>query len=104
MIRLSALNIKEINRKGKWKYSDPELTGVETSSLRIENGHIFVAKPSKTKNSHGATFCNQAFKKGAVLAIVDNKKFINSKNKKIIFVPNTLKALEKISSFCKSLN
>ena len=71
MIRLSALNIKEINRKGKWKYSDPELTGVETSSLRIENGHIFVAKPSKTKNSHGATFCNQAFKKGASLVISD---------------------------------
>ena len=49
MIRLSTLNIKEIERKGHWEYSDPEITGVETSSLRIEKGYIFVAKHSKTK-------------------------------------------------------
>ena len=71
MIRLSTLNIREIERKGHWKYSDPEITGVETSSLRIEKGHIFVAKHSKTKPSHGAIFSNQAFKKGASLIISD---------------------------------
>ncbi len=71
MTLLSTLNIKEIERKGQWKYSDPEITGVETSSLRIEKGHIFVAKQSKTKNSHGAIFSNQAFKKGASLVISD---------------------------------
>ena len=71
MIRLSTLNIKEIERKGHWEYHDPEITGVETSSLRIEKGHIFVAKHSKTKTSHGAIFSNQAFKKGASLIISD---------------------------------
>ena len=71
MIRLSTLNIKEIKRKGRWKYGDPEITGVETSSLRIEKGYIFVAKKSKTKSSHGALFSNQAFKKGASLVISD---------------------------------
>ena len=60
MIRLSTLNIKEIERKGQWKYGDPEITGVETSSLRIEKGHIFVAKQSKTQGRHGALFCNLA--------------------------------------------
>ena len=71
MTRLSVLNIKEIKRKGQWKYGDPEITGVETSSLRIEKGFIFVAKPSKTKSSHGALFSDQAFKKGASLVISD---------------------------------
>ena len=71
MIRLSTLNIKEIERKGKWKCDDPEIKGVETSSLRIEKGYIFVAKKSKTKNSHGATFSDQAFKKGASFVISD---------------------------------
>ena len=71
MTRLSTLNIKELERKGQWKYTDPEITGVETSSLRIEKGHIFVAKHSKTTNSHGAIFSNQAFQKGASLIISD---------------------------------
>ena len=71
MIKLSALYIKEFKRKGKWKFEDPEVTGVETSSLCIEKGYIFVAKPSKTKSSHGALFSNQAFKKGASLVISD---------------------------------
>ena len=66
MTRLSVLNIKEVKRKGQWKYGDPEITGVETSSLRIEKGYIFVAKPSKNKSSHGALFSNQAFKKAQV--------------------------------------
>ena len=63
MKKLSELNVEEIKRKGNWTDQDPEITGVETSSLRIEKGHIFVAQHSKTKTSHGAIFSNQAFKK-----------------------------------------
>ena len=70
MIRLSTLNIKEINRKGQWKYGDPEITGVETSSFRIKKGYIFVAKPSKAKGNHGALFSNKAFKNGADYIVV----------------------------------
>ena len=36
MTKLSELNIKEIERKGKWKDKDPEIIGVETNSLRVE--------------------------------------------------------------------
>ena len=102
MIRLSTLNIKEIERKGHWKYSDPEITGVETSSLRIEKGHIFVAQHSKTKNSHGAIFSNQAFQKGASLILSDLEGYQNAVTKDLnlavpfLLVENVELTLDKI--------
>ena len=71
MPRLSTLNIKEIERRGQWRNQDPEITGVETNSLRIERGYIFLAKAGNTTNSHGVHFSNQAFQKGASLIITD---------------------------------
>ncbi len=71
MTRLSVLNIKEIERKGQWNYEDPEIMGVETNSLRIEKGHIFLAKAGLTTKSHAVLFSDQAFKKGASLVITD---------------------------------
>ena len=41
MTRLSELKIKEIARKGRWSDNDPEITGVETHSLRIKKRDIF---------------------------------------------------------------
>ena len=81
MHRLSTLNIKEIERKGSWKYEDPEITGVETNSLRIEKGHIFLAKAGNTTNSHGVQFSNQAFEKGASLIIMDLEGYQFALNK-----------------------
>ena len=40
MTRLSELKIKEIARKGRWSDNDPEITGVETHSLRIKKRDI----------------------------------------------------------------
>ena len=71
MLKLSTLDIKEIERKGQWKNQDPEIMGVETNSQRIESGYIFLAKAGITKNSHGILFSKQAFKKGASLIITD---------------------------------
>ena len=71
MTRLSGLKIKEIERKGQWKDEDPEVTGVETNSILIEIGYIFVAKAGDKKNTHGVLFSDQAFKRGASLVITD---------------------------------
>ena len=81
MPRLSTLNIKEIERRGQWKNQDPEITGVETNSLRIEKGYIFLAKAGNITNSHGLHFCNQAFRKGASLIITDLEGYQFALNK-----------------------
>ena len=71
MIRLSDLKIREIGRKGQWNDNDPEITGVETNSLRVEKGYIFLARAGETKASHGLLFYNQALKRGASFVITD---------------------------------
>ena len=71
MTKLSELNINEIERNGKWNEKDPEITGIETNSTRVEKGNIFFAKAGDTKNSHGVLFCNQAIERGASLVITD---------------------------------
>ena len=60
MTKLSELNINEIERNGQWNDKDPEITGIETNSSRIEKGNIFLAKSGTTKNRHGVLFSNQA--------------------------------------------
>ena len=75
MTKLSELNINEIERNGKWNEKDPEITGIETNSTRVEKGNIFLAKAGDTKNSHGVLFCNQAIERGASLVITDPEGF-----------------------------
>ena len=75
MTKLSEINIKEIARKGKWKDKDPEIIGVETNSLRVEKGHIFLAKAGNTKNTHGVLFSNQAIERGASFVITDKEGY-----------------------------
>ena len=85
MTKLSALNINEIERNGKWNEKDPEITGIETNSTRVEKGNIFFAKAGDTKNSHGVLFCNQAIERGASLVITDPEglKFALDKDLKL---------------------
>ena len=40
-------------------------------------------------------FVEDAFKKGASIAIVDDKRFLKHKDKKIIYVKNSIQALKK---------
>ncbi len=72
MTKLSELKIKEVERKGKWKDEDPEIVGVETNSLRIEKGDIFLAKSGEKNNTHGVLFSNQAIENGASIVITDH--------------------------------
>ncbi len=81
MPRLSTLNIKEIERRGQWRNPDPKITGVETNSLRIEKGHIFLAKAGNTSSSHGIQFSNQAFQRGASIIITDLEGYQVALNK-----------------------
>ena len=71
MKKLSELNVKEIKRKGNWTDQDPEITGVETNSLKVEKGDIFLARASNTKESHGIIFSDQAIQRCASLVITD---------------------------------
>ena len=71
MTKLSELSVKEIRRKGIWNDHDPEITGVETNSLKVEKGDIFLARASRTKESHGVMFSDQAIERGASLIITD---------------------------------
>ncbi len=74
-MRLSDLHIKEIERKGKWSNEDPDISGVETYSLRVEKGDIFFAKAGNTKNSHGVLFSYEAIERGACLVITDTEGY-----------------------------
>ena len=75
MTKLSELNIRELERKGNWRYNNPKISGIETSSFRVEKGHIFFAMPSKTKDNHGVLFSDQALARGASLVITDREGF-----------------------------
>ena len=74
MTKLSELNINEIERNGKWNEKDPEITGIETNSTRVEKGNIFLAKAGDTKNSHGVLLAIKLLR-GASLVITDPEGF-----------------------------
>ena len=66
---------------------------IDTRTLR--KNALFIA--IKGNSFDGNKFVNTAIKKGASLIITDAKEFKNSKNKRIIYVPDSIKALKKIS-------
>ncbi len=68
---------------------------VKIHSNYIDKGDVFVALAGK--NNHGNNFIQIAIKKGAKYIITDQKPDLNSKNKKIIIVKNSLKFLKAIS-------
>ena len=61
---------------------------ISTDTRTIKQGSLFIA--IKGKNFNGNDYVQDAFKKGAVLALVDDLRFKDSKNKKIIYVKNTI--------------
>ena len=67
---------------------------ISTDTRTIKKGSLFIA--IKGKNFNGNDYVQDAFKKGAVLALVDDLRFKDSKNKKIIYVKNTIESLTKI--------
>ena len=75
--------------------NDIPIRNISIDTRSIEKESLFIA--IKGDKFNGNDFVEEAFKKGASMALVDDKKFIGAKDKKIIYVKNTLKALKKIS-------
>ena len=66
---------------------------IDTRTLR--KNALFIA--IKGNSFNGNNYVNTAIKKGASLVIADGKEFKDSKDKRIIYVPDSIKALKKIS-------
>ena len=75
--------------------SDIPIKSISIDSRSIKKESLFIA--IKGNNYNGNNFVEEAFKKGASIALVDDKKFIAAKDSKIIYVKNTIRALKKIS-------
>ena len=89
-------NTKDLEKYiGKKIQKNFSIKGISTDSRSLKKGYIFVA--IKGKNFNGNDYVDEALKKGAIRAIVDDKRFINSKNPKIIYVKNSILALGKIT-------
>ena len=71
------------------------IKNISTDTRTIKKESLFIA--IKGDKFDGNDFVEEAFKKGASLAIADNKKLLKIRNKKIVYVKNTIGALKKIS-------
>jgi len=73
---------------------------IDTRTLR--KNALFIA--IKGNSFNGNNYVNTAIKKGASLVIADGKEFKDSKDKRIIYVPDSIKALKKISKNISMIN
>ena len=71
-------------------------SGVVTDSRKIKNNCIFFSL--KGENFNGNEFANSAVEKGAMLAVVDEKKFSHNKENYIL-VENCLETLQNLANF-----
>ncbi len=71
-------------------------SGVVTDSRKIKNNCIFFSL--KGEKFNGNEFANSAVKKGAMLAVVDEKKFSQNKENYIL-VENCLETLQNLANF-----
>ena len=71
------------------------IKNISTDTRTIKKDSLFIA--IKGDKFDGNDFVEEAFERGASVAIVDNKKLIKIRNKNIIYVKNTIYALKKIS-------
>ena len=74
------------------KYSSFKNISIDTR--KIKKNSLFFA--IKGDNFNGNDFAEDALKNGALIAFVDDKKFINNTNKRIIYVKDTIQTLRKI--------
>ena len=71
-------------------------SGVVTDSRKVKNNCIFFSL--KGENFNGNEFANSAVEKGAMLAVVDEKKFSHNKENYIL-VENCLETLQNLANF-----
>ena len=72
-----------------------EIRSFSTDTRCIKKEDLFIAIKGEMFN--GNHYVESALKKGACLVIADDKRFRDSKNKKIIYVRDSILALKKIS-------
>ena len=84
---------KFLDRKIKF---NEVIKSISTDTRSLKKDSLFIA--IKGKNFDGNDFVNDALAKGSNIVIADNKRFKNNKNKRIIYVNNSIKALRKISN------
>ncbi|BBA17444.1 UDP-N-acetylmuramoyl-tripeptide--D-alanyl-D-alanine ligase [Blattabacterium cuenoti] len=71
-------------------------SGIEINSKKVKKGSIFIAL--KGKNFNGNQFADEAISNGALLAIIDDKRYFFCK-KKFLSVDNTLCFLHELAMY-----
>ena len=74
---------------------DVLIKSISIDTRTIKKDALFIA--IKGVNFNGNDFLEDAFEKGASIAIVDDQRFLKTKDKRIIYVKNSIQALKKIS-------
>lgn len=89
-------NTRDIERYLRVKIKEQNvIKNISTDSRSLKKDSLFIAL--RGINFNGNDYVEDALEKGAVIVITDDKRFENSKNKKIIYVRNTISSLAKIS-------
>jgi UDP-N-acetylmuramoyl-tripeptide--D-alanyl-D-alanine ligase len=71
------------------------IKNISTDTRSMDKDSFFIA--IKGDRFNGNDYVEEAFNKGAALALVDDPRFANVKNNRIIYVRNTIKALATMS-------
>ena len=72
------------------------IKNISTDSRSIKKDSFFIA--IKGERFNGNDYVEEAFNKGAILALVDDPRFANIKNNRIIYVKNTIQALATMAA------
>ena len=84
---------KFLNKKIKF---NALIKSISTDTRSLKNNSLFIA--IKGENFDGNDFVDEALSKGSNIIIADNKRFKNNKDKRIIWVNDSIKALKTISN------
>ena len=72
------------------------IKSISTDTRSLKKNSLFIA--IKGENFDGNDFVDEALSKGSNIIIADNKRFKNNKDKRIIWVNDSIKALKTISN------
>lgn len=84
---------KFLNKKIKF---NALIKSISTDTRSLKKNSLFIAL--KGENFDGNDFVDEALSKGSNIIIADNKRFKNNKDKRIIWVNDSIKALKTISN------
>ena len=84
---------KFLNKKIKF---NELIKSISTDTRSLKKNSLFIA--IKGENFDGNDFVDEALSKGSNIIIADNKRFKNNKDKRIIWVNDSIKALKTISN------